>query len=283
MQHFQPDSAAPLLIFGGPYSNLQATEALLAVAEAEGIPAGNILCTGDLIAYCASPEETINRIRDAGITVVMGNCEESIGNDAADCGCGFDEGTACDLLSAAWYNFSKPRVSQANKTWMRQLPQQIRFDYHGARFTAIHGGADQINQFIFDSDSTDQKQQQIAELECDIVLAGHSGIPFGNHTDAGLWLNAGVIGMPANDATTDGWYMMIRPAKDALQITWHRLEYDYKSAAATMAAKGLNNDYQQALSSGLWPSLDVLPTSEQAQTGHNLSPEPMSFILSPAG
>ncbi len=277
MAEFKPDDASPLLIFGGPYSNLQATEALLQYASENHIPVGNILCTGDLIAYCASPEETVNRIRDAGIAVVMGNCEESIGNDADDCGCGFDEGSACDLLSAAWYNFSRPRVSDNNKAWMRRLPEQIDFIYQGTRFSAIHGGAEQINQFIFPSDSNAEKQQQMARLECDIVLSGHSGIPFGNQTDSGLWLNAGVIGMPANDGTPDGWFMVIKPEAGMLKIEWQRLPYDYQAAAESMSENGLKNGYQQALSSGLWPSLDVLPEAEKQQTGQALQPAAMTF------
>jgi hypothetical protein len=43
----------PLLVFGGPYSNLEATAAILAEACRRAIPSGNILCTGDLAAYCA--------------------------------------------------------------------------------------------------------------------------------------------------------------------------------------------------------------------------------------
>ena len=41
---------SPLLVFGGPYSNLEITEAILAEARRRAIPSGNILCTGDLAA-----------------------------------------------------------------------------------------------------------------------------------------------------------------------------------------------------------------------------------------
>lgn len=276
---FTPDASAPLLIFGGPYSNLEATDALLSFADRMGIPTGNILCTGDLVAYCANPEETVNRIRQSGIAVILGNCEESIGNDADDCGCGFDEGSTCDLLSAAWYNFSKPRISEANKAWMRNLPSQIAFTYCDVSFNAIHGGIDQNNQFIFASDSAADKAQQITLAECEILLCGHSGIPFGEITDSGLWLNAGVIGMPANDGTPDGWFMLINPQDSHLRIEWHRLDYDYQSAATSMAQQGLNNGYQHALTSGLWPSLDVLPETEKRKTAVPIKLPALSYPL----
>ena len=79
----------PVLVFGGPCSNLQAVEAVLAEALRRGIGPDRVICTGDLAAYCGEPAATIERVRAAGIRVVMGNCDEQLGAGAADCGCGF--------------------------------------------------------------------------------------------------------------------------------------------------------------------------------------------------
>ncbi|WP_299199274.1 metallophosphoesterase family protein [uncultured Amphritea sp.] len=277
MTSFTPDHSSPLLIFGGPYSNLQATHAIRQVADSLGIQPGNVLCTGDLVAYCAEPDETVELIRDWGIAVVAGNCEESVGNGSADCGCGFSEGSSCDLLSAQWYNFTLPRVSETNKAWMRQLPEQIRFNYGHYRFTALHGGFHSNNQFIFASGTANEKSRQLALTESDIILAGHCGIPFGQEIDNGYWLNAGVIGMPANDGTPDTWYMLITLIEQQLVCSWHRLTYDHSATAAQMISSGLNNGYMKALSTGLWPSLDVLPESEKALTGQPITLSTMTI------
>ena len=74
----------PLLVFGGPYSNLEAAKALLAEAHRRAVPPGNIVCTGDLAAYCADPQAVIDLVRNAQIHVLMGNCEESLAARAAD-------------------------------------------------------------------------------------------------------------------------------------------------------------------------------------------------------
>src|SRR5690349_7837516 len=93
----------PVLFFGGPYSNLEATEALLRAAPRLDIPPARMVCTGDVVAYGADAQATVDLVRAAGIRTVMGNCEESLGAGAADCGCGYAEGSACQLLSVAWY------------------------------------------------------------------------------------------------------------------------------------------------------------------------------------
>src|SRR5215831_10236951 len=63
----------PLLVFGGPYSNLNAVRALRARAGALGIRPDQCICTGDVIAYCAEPEETAIAIREWECKVVSGN------------------------------------------------------------------------------------------------------------------------------------------------------------------------------------------------------------------
>ena len=275
MQEFTPADTTPLLIFGGPYSNLAATRAIRAVSEQLAIPAGNVLCTGDIVAYCASPQETTDLIREWGISVVQGNCEESLGNDASDCGCGFDAGSTCDLLSAGWFNFAKPRVSADAKAWMAALPAHIRFTWAGLKIHAIHGGLNSINQFIFATDITEQAQQH-TDCGADVVISGHCGIPFGQPVQNGTWLNAGVIGMPANDGQPDTWYMLMTPESDGkITISWHALQYDVEDSISQMRQAGLNTPYAEALKSGYWPSTDILPPAEKSATGKPLSLSPL--------
>jgi hypothetical protein len=101
----------PLLVFGGPYSNLRATRALNAEAERRHIPPDRVICTGDVVAYCAEPDETTEAIRQWGCHVIQGNCEQQIAAGAADCACNFEAGSACDLLAKGWYPYATARVS----------------------------------------------------------------------------------------------------------------------------------------------------------------------------
>lgn len=68
----------PILVFGGPYGNLQATLAMREKADELGIPASRVLCNGDTVAYCAQPEETVSLLQQWGPRVMQGNCEESL-------------------------------------------------------------------------------------------------------------------------------------------------------------------------------------------------------------
>lgn len=270
----------PVLVFGGPYSNLDATAAMRGVAAARGIPPQNCICTGDVVAYCAYPEETVELVRDWGIPVVAGNCEASLGTAADDCGCGFDEGSTCSTLSVQWYRYADGRVSQQSRAWMRGLPGQLGFRLGGRVFRVVHGSVTRMNRFVFASTPAAEKLAEIACAEADVVVGGHSGIPFGQRLDGRrAWLNAGVIGLPANDGTPDGWYLLLEADDDGNGVTasWHRLRYDAAAAAAAMRATGLDNGYATSLRDGLWPSEDVLPDAERLARGRALAPEPLTL------
>lgn len=270
------DRASPILLFGGAYSNIQATRALIATAETLGISADRAVCTGDLVAYCADPEATAAAIRAWGCHVVAGNCEEQLAAGAGDCGCGFEDGTVCAALSKGWYPYAASRVSAETRAWMGGLPATLWLGWRGLRLRVLHGGVDAVSDFLFSSDRL-AIREALQRSEADIVVAGHCGLPFaltaeGTDGRARMWLNAGAIGMPANDGTPQTWYALLHADDQGVRATWHRLAYDHAAAAAAMRRAGHANAYARSLLTGLWPSVDVLPADERAATGQRLDP-----------
>ena len=270
-----------ILVFGGPYSNYQATEAIMRVANRQGISPDNVICTGDIVAYCGEPEETVNLIRNWGCHVIMGNCEESLGFDKLDCGCGFEIGSVCETLSVDWYNHAMNQVSDDNKQWMRALPRRIRFQINALNFSVIHGGIEDMSEFIFSSTDESRKISHLKTLDADCIIGGHCGLPFGQKVDNNYWLNAGVIGMPANDGTNKGWYMLLTVESKRIVATWHNLEYDNQGAVESMVRNALPDPYRHTLMNGLWPSMSVLPEYEKSLQGKELNPYPVSIQSAP--
>jgi hypothetical protein len=172
---------------------------------------------------------------------------------------------------------------------MKSLPRLIEFQFQSSRFSLVHGSVTSINQFIFPSTEAEMKLAQINQGDTDVVIGGHSGIPFGQSfvdefSKIKVWLNSGVIGMPANDGTADGWYMLIEAASSRTNLTghkgyrvsWHRLTYDAKTSQQKTREAGMV-EYADALTTGLWPSMDILPMKEQGEQGQPLKVKAMSF------
>lgn len=270
-----------LLIFGGAYGNLEATQALFDEADRLNIGSQHIICTGDIPAYCADPEATATLIKQRGVHAIQGNVEQSIAEAADDCGCGFDEGTSCDLLSKQWFTYCSKNTSQTTRKWYSDLPTNLRFTFAKKSFLVTHGGVENINQFIFKSSPEDTFATEFETAKTDAIIAGHCGLPFTKSISNHLWHNAGVIGMPANDGTPRVWYSLITVTKNGIDFAHKPLTYNAEKAQQKMRAANLPDPYAAALTSGLWPSLDILPPAEQSQTGqplkkHNINWEPSS-------
>jgi predicted phosphodiesterase len=257
---------SPIVIFGGPYSNLQALESIKLEAERLGIPPSHCICTGDIVAYCGQPNACVDFIRNWGIHCVMGNCEESFATNAEDCGCGFEEGTSCDLLSGQWFEFANSRLDNTHREWFAQLPRQLAFEIQGKKVVVIHGSLSSINQFVFASTADLIFTEQFALTDADLVIGGHCGIPFTKLVDNKIWHNTGAIGMPANDGTTQTWFSLLN-TENGLSLESRSLHYDHESAYHDMQQAGMNNGYAAALKTGLWPSMDVLPEQEKTNRG----------------
>lgn len=245
----------PVFLFGGVYSNLQA---LLALDAIRGGATG--ICTGDLVAYCADPGAVVARIMASDTVVVAGNCEKQLAANAEDCGCGFEAGTTCSVLSVQWYEFARRRLDGTARTFFASCPDLVVFSQSEKRFAVIHGGVSDVARFLWSVSPDAAFEEEIKSIEdhvgpVDGVIAGHSGIGFQRQIGDVAWINAGVIGMPPNDGGTETEYLVLTGGVPR----FHRLAYDHRAASAAMVAAGLTGGYETALLSGSWPSEDVLP------------------------
>jgi hypothetical protein len=164
---------------------------------------------------------------------------------------------------------------------MGALPRRVHFTLAGTRLAAVHGMASQIAGWVFASTPAARKRAEIDATGADGIIAGHCGVPFTDMVDGRLWHNSGALGMPANDGTPRVWYSVLTPTPKGIAVAHHPLSYDHAAASAKMRERGYPGEYAAALSSGLWPSCDILPPAESAQRGLRLDMPPA--LWRPAG
>lgn len=264
-------SGEKVLVFGGAYSNFQALEAMQKIARTENIPAQNIICTGDIVGYCAQPEETVQAVIDWGIHSIAGNVEIQIRNEEEECGCDFASGSRCDLFSRQWYPYAQSQLSPSSIDWMHTLPEFLKFDFCGKKCLVVHGSYFETSEFIFQSTPWATKAKNFAATKADIILAGHCGLPFHDMQNKKYWLNSGVIGMPANDATTRVWYMILSENETGeFEFSHHHFTYKNEVAAQLMQTNKLPSEYAHTLRTGLWDNCDILPELETESQGEEI-------------
>jgi predicted phosphodiesterase len=262
----------PLLVFGGVYSNLQALKAMQDVAMKLGIPPEQIICTGDIVAYCAEPEACVQSVKEWGIHCIAGNVEIQLSTGQNDCACDFTSGSRCDSFSKQWYPYAQSQLSPESLAWMGTLPEFLTFEYASQKAAVVHGSFDHTSEFVFASTEWSIKAKQFADLGVNIILAGHCGLPFSQTNDDKYWLNPGVIGMPANDGTPRVWYMLLKDSEEKLSFLHHVLDYDFIRASKLMQEKELTPAYAKTLLTGIWDNCEILPDIETAQQGQKIDP-----------
>ncbi|MFT5252206.1 MAG: putative phosphodiesterase [Flavobacteriales bacterium] len=262
--------AGKVLLFGGVYSNLQALEAIAQVAQKEGISTDNCICTGDIIGYCAQPEETIQFFKNWKAHSIAGNVEIQLSENADDCGCDFTKGSRCDDFSQLWYPFAKSKLTASSLSLISALPEHIQFSYADKKVTVVHGSYFNTSEFIFKSTAWEDIAPNFKATGSDVVVAGHCGLPFNRTQNELLWLNPGVLGMPANDGNTAVWYMILEEKEGKLTFEHNYLTYDFKLTASLMLKNDLPKEYASTIESGIWDNMEILPETESKQQGQQI-------------
>ncbi len=254
-----------IALFGGVYSNHLALAALLEDAPRRGASA--IYCLGDLGAFGPHPDKVFPLLRDAQIPVVQGNYDNSVGNNLADCQCGYTD-PKDNYFARLSYEYTFQNTARENKLWMRDLPNEIRFTHNGVRVLLCHGSPRQTNEFLWQTTTSAAFLDGLFDsFEADVIVGTHTGLywhralPSGRH-----FINCGAIGRPANDGQTNVWYALLEIGDEKqVEVEFVPLKYDHTSLAAEMRAEQLPNEFIATIETGWWTTcLEVLPMKERS-------------------
>ncbi len=255
-----------IALFGGIYSNHLALAALLDDAPRRG--ARQIYCLGDLGAFGPHPDKVFPLLRAADIPVVQGNYDNSVGNNLADCQCGYTDAKD-NYFARLSYDYTFKNTAPENKLWMRGLPNEIRIELHGLRVLLCHGSPRRTNEFLWHTTTSVAFLEQLCDTSnADVIVGTHTGLHWHRQLPSGRhFINCGAIGRPANDGRTNVWYTLLSVDDSSLaEVEFVPLEYDHARLAAEMRAEQLPNEFIDTIESGWWTTcLEVLPVKERAR------------------
>jgi predicted phosphodiesterase len=251
-------------VFGGIYSNHLALECAIADARQRGAEA--FYCLGDLGAFGPHPDRVFPLLHEHGVVCIQGNYDNSIGNDLADCQCGYTD-PRDNHFARLSYDYTFRHTSADNKAWMKELPAQRRVSVGRYRLLLCHGSPRKMNEFLWESTtSTHFLQHLAATYDADVLLTTHTGIkwhrPLINDRH---FINVGVLGRPENDGRTNVWYALLE-ARPELRVEFVPVAYDHLRLASEMQAEALPAEFIETVLTGWWTTcLEVLPSKERAR------------------
>jgi putative phosphoesterase len=231
-----------LAIFSDIHGNLHALQAVLADIQTQQPDA--IYCLGDLVGYGANPTEVTERIRGARFPTVMGNYDDGVGFDRDDCGCAYRDDAERERgqRSLAW---TKAHVPDANKTFLRTLAKEIRFDADGRRILLVHGSPRKMNEYLFEDRPLSSFERLAATSNAGVIVFGHTHKPYVKIVNGVTFLNVGSVGKP-KDGDWRACYALVENGAPSFR----RVEYDVRSAAAAIRAANLPHEFAADIETG---------------------------------
>jgi predicted phosphodiesterase len=254
-----PANPSRAAFFGGVYSNAPALLAAIADARVRGAEA--MFCLGDLGGFGPHPERIAPILRAHGVVTLQGNYEDAVGNERADCGCGYTDPRDNHFAQIA-YDYTLRRTPQDQRTWFRTLPRSLRLRLGGREVLLCHGSPRRQNEFLWESTSPDAFLRRLLdEAGADVLVCTHTGLPWSRILDDGRQvINAGVLGRPANDGRQEVSYALV----SAERVDQVAVAYDHRALAAEMRAERLPEEFVETILTGWWTTcLEILPASER--------------------
>ncbi|MGH7480956.1 MAG: metallophosphoesterase family protein, partial [Longimicrobiales bacterium] len=163
-----------MAVFGGVYNNYLALVACIADASARGAEA--LCCLGDLGGFGPHPERVFPLLFDAGVAVVQGNYDHSIGHGLDDCACGYTD-PRDNHFARLSYQYTFANTPERWKPWLRDLPPAIRLRLGPHRVLLCHGSPRRTNEFVWESATSDAFLRRLARSHAaDVIVGTHTGI-----------------------------------------------------------------------------------------------------------
>ncbi len=228
-----------LAIFSDIHANLPATEAVKVSIESGSYD--GVYCLGDLGGYASQPNEVQELIQSMGCPTIMGNYDEGVGFNKDDCGCHYTKPFDIEMSNVSFL-WTRSNTSDSNKAWLRDLPREIRLDVEGLQVLLCHGSPRSTTEYLFENRSDSFLRQftpdGVHDAHADVIVFGHTHVPFHRVVDGVNFINSGSVGRP-KDGDPRAGYAVVSFDRECVTVEQVRVKYDVEVAARRLVEAGL--------------------------------------------
>lgn len=211
-------------IFGDIHANLEALQAVLADAEAQGC--SSHVCLGDIVGYAANPCECLEIVRGMSCPVVRGNHDEGAASTS-----NLEELNPLAQTALLW---TRQQLSEEQREWLRNL-KLVR---QARDFTIVHATLDSPGSWGYVTNRFDAMASFSYQFT-QVCFYGHTHVPRIFEKDDAVrgargdfvqiskgvkyFINVGSVGQP-RDGDPRAAYAIYDV--QAMTVTIRRVDYD---------------------------------------------------------
>lgn len=242
-------------IFSDVHSNIEALTAVLEKYDALEEKIDKFVCLGDVVGYGADPNACCEKVREIAEYTILGN------HDAAVCG-RMDYTFYYDAARNA-LDWHAKQLVETHHEWLKELPYKETWE----NLAFCHGSPVNIEEYeyVINVDHAEKLIASWDELE-NVTFIGHShltksfcldrergavemeGPVLHFDTDKKYVVTVGSVGQPRDNDNRACFGVY---DTEASTFTYHRTEYDIRSAARKIFESDLSSDFAKRLFFGI--------------------------------
>lgn len=211
-------------VIGDVHSNKYALESVLKDINTKDVDF--IVSTGDLVGYLPFPNEVIQLIRKYRVLVVQGNHDKYIAESNKVQEEDLIKMSEEKLQSNASSVFTNWVISDKNRNYLKNLPNRITIDCNGLKILVVHGSHRAIDEYLYeDRENLYELSKTVNE---DILICGHTHIPYHLAVGKKYFINAGSAGKPKH-GDPQATYIIVDVEDGEVRSEIIRVDYDIES------------------------------------------------------
>ncbi len=235
-----------IAVFGDIHGNIEALKTAYSAAVSNNVE--KIYHLGDLGGYAPFVNEVVDFLMEHKIEGVQGNYDDAVANDKEHCGCRYEDPIQAEMATLS-FEWTKRHTSERSKNYMKSLPFEIAFEVEGRKVKIFH--ATPIKNNIYWSYDRDEDffLHMARKADGDIMIYGHTHIPYRKDIDNKVFINAGSVGKP-KDGDTRTCVVLVEFLSNIVKTEFIRLAYDIEKVATAIIKSGLPPYFAEKLKLG---------------------------------
>lgn len=208
-------------VLGDVHSNIFALKNVLEDIKNQKVDF--IISTGDLVGYMPFPNEVIEMIRENRILVVQGNHDRFIAHSNTVGNEMIESMTAEEIQSNASAAFTNWVITNENKNYLYNLPEQLKINCNEFTALIVHGSPRDIGEYLYED--AHNLAELSKEFDEDIIICGHTHMPYHYRTNNKHFINAGSVGKPKH-GSPQASYVIVTVEEKSVRSETAYVKYD---------------------------------------------------------
>lgn len=207
-----------------------------------------ILCMGDLVDYGPKPKEVLHWVQKHTTVCVRGNHDHAVG---------YRTDPHCSVpyhrLAAATMRYTLDVLFPEECKYLRELPIQRELTFDKTKFYLVHATpTDPL--FGYCDAMSDRWENELDWITADVILVGHTHMPFVRQLGTKTIVNPGSIGQPKTDSPEACYAVW----EDGM-VTLKRYSYSVEKTVSAILEMPVRSDIRDMLIYALRTGTRTLP------------------------